>query len=196
MPKKTNEPQVEVEGDADEEEEQMPEEWADLPPAKQKMKIIMAACRLMFLGTALVLIFSDPLVDNLSAIGNRVGVPPFYVAFVLAPFASNASELLAAYNYAIKKTRRDITTSLATLVGAACMNNTFCLAIFYALIYCKGLAWQFTAETIAIVLVQWIIGAIAILKKTHTVPMGIVIFACYPFCLFVVYFLENVCGLD
>ena len=94
-------------------------------------------------GTALVLLFSDPMVDVLSEMANRIGIPPFYVAFVLAPLvrdpnclrsstihltpfpsffliiycaqASNASELIAAYNYALKKTKSTITISLMTL---------------------------------------------------------------------------------
>ena len=81
------------------------------------------------------------MVDCMSNLGERTGVPAFYVAFILAPLASNASELLASYNYAGKKTRKTITVSLASLEGAACMNNTFCLAIFMALIYFRQLAW-------------------------------------------------------
>jgi len=179
----------------EEEEAEVPEDLAHLNKEEQQRRIIFRACWMMLLGTALVLVFSDPLVDNLGALGDRMGVSPFYVAFVLAPFASNASELLSAYNYALKKTQKSITTSLSTLIGAACMNNTFCLGIFFALIYCKGLAWQFTAEVIAIIMVQWIIGAMAILKKTHTMMDGYIILLCYPFCLFVVWFCENVLGM-
>ena len=62
-------------------------------------------------------------------------MPPFYVAFVLAPLASNASELIASVNYASKKSKKTITVALAALEGAACMNNTFCLAIFMGLIF-------------------------------------------------------------
>ncbi|KAE9066213.1 hypothetical protein PF010_g27893, partial [Phytophthora fragariae] len=51
---------------------------------------------MMFLGTALVLLFSDPMVDVLSEVGARTGIPAFYVSFVVAPLASNASELIAA----------------------------------------------------------------------------------------------------
>merc|ERR1711948_103925 len=109
--------------------------------------------------------------------GTRLGISPFYVSFVLAPFASNASELLSAYNYAVKKTEKNLTTSLSTLIGAACMNNTFVLAIFLALVYVQGLAWQFTAETFAMVLIQWIIGIIAITSKTQTVVTAIIILA-------------------
>jgi Ca2+/Na+ antiporter len=88
------------------------------------------------------------------------GVNPFYVAFVLAPLASNASELIASVNYASKKTPKSISISIATLEGAACMNNTFGLAIFMFLVYYQGLAWQYLAETAVILLVQvFLIGA-------------------------------------
>ena len=76
------------------------------------------------------------------------------MAFVLAPFASNGSELVAAYNYAVKKTTKSISISLTTLEGAACMNNTFGLGIFMILIYFQGLAWEYLAETLSILFVQ------------------------------------------
>merc|ERR1712217_556047 len=180
----------------EDEEESMPEDLMHLSPRMQLCRVVQRSCWMMALGTVLVLVFSDPMVDCLSEWGKRLGVSPFYVSFVLAPFASNASELLSAYTYAIKKTEKNMTTSLSTLIGAACMNNTFVLGIFLALIYLQGLAWQFTAETIAMVLIQWIIGIIAITSKTQTVVTAIIILACYPGCLFVVWFLENKVGLD
>jgi Ca2+/Na+ antiporter len=73
---------------------------------------------------------------------------------VLAPLASNASELIASFNYAQKKTPKTISISMATLEGAACMNNTFGLAIFMFLIYYQNLAWEYLAETCVILLVQ------------------------------------------
>ncbi len=67
------------------------------------------------------------MVDVLSEIGKRTNISPFYIAFVLAPLASNASELIAAYNYSQKKTVTSMSISLSTLQGAAVMNNTFVL---------------------------------------------------------------------
>merc|ERR1719219_733294 len=135
---------------------------------------------MMGVGTLMVLIFSDPMVDVLSAWGKRTGIPAFYISFVLAPLASNASELLSAYTYAAKKSQKSITTALSTLIGAACMNNTFCLAIFLGLVYWKKLAWKFSAETLAMVVIQWVIGFITIKKTTHTVPLALLILLCYP----------------
>lgn len=180
----------------DEEEEEMPEDLADLSPEQQLKRVLFRSCWMMGLGTMMVLIFSDPMVDVLSEWGVRTGIPAFYISFVLAPLASNASELLSAYTYAAKKSSKSITTALSTLIGAAIMNNTFCLAIFFALIFFKKLAWQFSAETIAIILIQWVIGLMTMAKTVQTKFDAVLIMACYPGCLAIVWALENLAGLD
>jgi len=183
-------------GDDDEEEDEMPEEFKDMSPAEQRKSIIQASLKQMCIGTFLVLIFSDPMVDVLAQIGVATGVPAFYVSFVLAPLASNASELVASYKLASRKTSGAITQSLQTLEGAACMNNTFCLGIFFFLIYYQGLAWKFTAETLSIFLVQFLVFLIVIRKSTQTKQEGILIFMMYPVSLVFVAALEGIVGLD
>jgi Ca2+/Na+ antiporter len=176
--------------DDDEEEDEMPEEFKDLPEEEQRKRIIQSSIKQMTIGTILVLIFTDPMVDVLSAMGTASGVPVFYISFILAPMASNASELVASYKLAARKTSTAITQSLQTLEGAACMNNTFCLAIFYVLIYYQGLAWKFTAETLTIFFVQILIFGIVIKSNTQTMKDGLIIFLCYPVSLVFVYVLE------
>ena len=105
----------------------MPDDLRELSPEEQQRNIKWRSACMMGLGSIIVIIISDPMVDVLSEIGARTGIPAFYIAFVLAPMASNSSELIAAYNYAQKKTRTSISISLATLLGAAIMNNTFVL---------------------------------------------------------------------
>lgn len=139
------------------EHDDVPEEIAQLPPEQQEAAVKKKAFSMLALGTILVLLFSDPMVDVMQEIAVRININPFYVSFVLAPLASNASEVLASSYYASKKTSKTITVSFSALMGAAAMNNTFCLSIFMGLIYFRGLAWQYTSETIAIVLVQAII---------------------------------------
>ena len=84
----------------DEEEEEMPDDLATLSPEEQQKMIKRRAAKLMVIGLTLILIFSDPMVDVMSNVGERLGVPPFYVSFILAPLASNASELIASLNCA------------------------------------------------------------------------------------------------
>ena len=81
--------------------------------------------------------------------------------------------------YAGKKTKKTITVSLSALEGAACMNNTFCLGIFMALIYAKGLVWKFTAETLAILVVELCVACIAI-KPTQTLAHAVAALSLFP----------------
>ena len=59
----------------------------------------------------------------------------------LAEYMGRIDEIARAQHEATERAR-------TALEGAACMNNTFCLAIFMALILFKGLAWQFSAEQV------------------------------------------------
>lgn len=180
----------------EDEEDEMPDDLLDLTPEEQQKRIKIRSFWLMGIGTATVLIFSDPAVDVLQELGVRSGISPFYISFILAPLASNASELVAATNYGLKKTQRYMTISLSTLLGAACMNNTFCLAIFYCLVYFKDLAWTFTAETLSIILVEVWVGFFAIYSTVHTMKRAGLVLAAYPASILFVYVLENVFGLD
>jgi Ca2+-binding EF-hand superfamily protein len=181
--------------DEDEEEETVPEEFTSLTPDQQQRAIKWKAFRMLALGTGLVVLFSDPMVDVMQEIAVRSGISPFYVSFVLAPLASNASEVIASQYYASKKTRKTITVSLTALEGAACMNNTFCLCIFMGLVFVRGLAWHYTAETVAIVIVEFIIAFIVIRETTMTTGMAMFILALFPLSIVLVAALEAF-GLD
>lgn len=190
-----NEDEDDEEGEElEEDEETMPEELAGLDPEVQQRKLMHMAFTTMGLGTALVVLFSDPMTDVLGALGTRTGIRPFYVSFVIAPVASNASELIASYSYALKKTPKSISIALQALQGAACMNNTFCLSIFMALIYFQGLAWEYSAETVAIVVCQLGVAVVSA-QKVQTMTTGYLVFSLYPFCLILVAALEAI-GFD
>jgi len=178
-----------VEEEDEEDEEEMPEGLADLSPDEQQSAIKKMAAISLGIGTLLVVFFSDPMVDVLSAVGTRTGIPAFYISFTLAPLAANISEVMASYNYAMKKTQKTIDISLSTLQGACAMNNTFVLGIFMLLIYFRGLSWTFFAETFSILLVQIII-AFFCQKKVHTMRDGYIILSLFPLAIVVVAVLE------
>jgi Ca2+/H+ antiporter len=186
-----SEEQTEV---ADEDEPEIPEEWKKLSPEEARKFIFRRSCTLTILGTGLCLLFSDPMVGVLAEIGNRIGVPAFYVSFVLAPLVSNATELIASYRYAQRKTEKAMTISLSIHPGAAIMNNTFVMGIFLLLVFAKKLAWSFAAETIAILVVEVFIAFMS-LKKVHTLGDALIILSFYPISLVIVWSLEYA-GLD
>lgn len=182
--------------DEDEEQEDMPPDLADLSPEEQQSAIKRRACYKMFVGTALVLLFSDPMVDLLATMADKRDIPAFYVSFLIAPLASNASELVSAMKLAKKKTRESMKESLSTLCGAAIMNNTFVLGIFFLCFIIADLVWQFSAETVSICLIQYVIGATAICKNVQRPFEGFIILLCYPAAMGIVYILKHGYGMD
>jgi Ca2+/Na+ antiporter len=181
---------ADVEGGDDEaeggEEEDLPEDLANLSPEEQQKALKKRASVGMLIGTVLVLFFSDPMCDMLATIAEKASISPFIVSFVLAPLASNAAELVSSMKIAAKKTPSAMTQALSTLEGAAIMNNTFCLAIFMILIVWRNLEWQFSAETCSILLIQVLIAAVVLKFETQTMAHGLLIMACYPVALLVV----------
>jgi len=117
------------------------------------------------LGTLVVLLFSDPMIDAIQAFGLVTGIPAFFVSFVVVPMASNAAELISACQFASKKTVDTATVGIATCYGAACMNNTLCLGVFFLLIYSRGLKWTFFAETIGLLTCISLLGILG--QKTQ-----------------------------
>ena len=170
-------------------EEEMPVEFIHLSPDEQQQRVLRKAVILLTIGTLVIVLFSDPMVGSLTEIGKRTGVPPFYISFIFVPIVSCASEFIAAYNYASKRTVQSTTVSLSTLQGACVMNNTFVMGIFMFLMYYQSFPWTFFAETTAIVVVVCIVSCMS-LKKTHTIRDAIVILLLYPFSLVLVAVLE------
>ena len=74
------------------------------------------------------------------------------------------------------------------------MNNTFCLSIFMGLIFFRGLAWQYTAETIAIIIVEAII-AVLVQSNYMTLGRGLLVLGLFPLSLALVATLEAI-GFD
>jgi len=155
------------------------------PQTKVKL-IIKKSLQMMIMGTIVVLLISDPMVDVLNSIGVVLNIDAFYIGFVLAPIASNAPEIIAGFGYAGKQTKKTISISLASLQGVGCMNITFALGMFYLLfILDHGLKWEFTAEATSLLFVQFVLIVLSF-KKSYSGFTAIFIILLYPVSLAVV----------
>jgi len=67
---------VETDEDSEEQEEE-PEEFKNLDPQVKEYFILSKSLRMMLLGTLVVLIFSDPMVDILNDMGTVLQVDAF-----------------------------------------------------------------------------------------------------------------------
>jgi Ca2+/Na+ antiporter len=142
------------------------------------------------LGTAFVSIFADPMVDVIGCVGDKIGVPAFYISFIVTPLASNASEVIASIKFAAKKSDLNMGLTLSSLYGAATMNNTFCLCVFLGIIFFRGLAWTYTAEVTGTLFVTLIVGWIG-LRQTIKMWQAAIVFALFPLSVLLIFGLNK-----
>jgi Ca2+/Na+ antiporter len=56
-------------------------------------------------------------VDSITVFSRQSQIPPFFVSFVVTPFASNASELVSSLLIASKKQSKKISLTFAQVTG-------------------------------------------------------------------------------
>jgi Ca2+/H+ antiporter len=97
-------------------------------PAWQTLLLAVAK---FLLGAVLCLGFADPLVGSVGDLSRATGIPGFFIAFVAAPLASNASELVSSLKFALGKRSRNISVTFnqvrETVRTVSAWDNTCCL---------------------------------------------------------------------
>jgi Ca2+/Na+ antiporter len=149
-------------------------------------RTLSGALTSIILGTVLVTVFSDGVVDAINAFGNASGIPNFVIGFVVCPFASNASELFSSVQIASRKKAKNASVTFSQIYAACTMNNTLCLGVLLTAVHVRGLAWDFQAEVITIVAITWVIGASTLNNTTTSLWFAIVALLCYPAALVLV----------
>ncbi|KAG9150015.1 hypothetical protein Leryth_010063 [Lithospermum erythrorhizon] len=80
------------------------------------------------------------------------------------------------------------------IYGAVTMNNVLCLSVFLALVYVRGLTWDFSSEVLVILVVCVVMGVFASMKTTFPLWTSLLAFLLYPLSLAFVYVLDYVFG--
>ncbi|KAK1414338.1 hypothetical protein QVD17_30082 [Tagetes erecta] len=148
----------------------------------------------LLLGTIVAAIFADPLVDAVDGFSTATSIPPFFISFIVLPLVTNSSESVSAIIFASRKKQRSASLTFSELYGAATMNNLLCLSVFLALVYVRGLTWDFTSEVLVILIVCIVMGVFGSLRTTFPLWTSFIAFALYPLSLVLVYILDYVFG--
>uniref|UniRef100_A0A5B7A0T4 EF-hand domain-containing protein n=1 Tax=Davidia involucrata TaxID=16924 RepID=A0A5B7A0T4_DAVIN len=152
------------------------------------------AVLLLLLGTVIAAAFADPLVDAVDNFSSATGIPTFFISFIALPMATNSSEAVTAIIFASRKKQRTASLTFSELYGAVTMNNLLCLSVFLALVYVRGLTWDFSAEALVILIVCIVMGAFASFRTIFPLWTTSIAFMLYPFSLALVYVLDYVFG--
>ncbi|KAK6134532.1 hypothetical protein DH2020_031702 [Rehmannia glutinosa] len=138
--------------------------------------------------------FADPLVDAVDNFSAATKIPTFFISFIALPLATNSSEAVSAIIFATRKKLRSASLTFSELYGAVTMNNVLCLSVFLALVYVRGLDWDFSSEVLVILIVCVVMGVFASIRTTFPLWTALVAFTLYPFSLALVYVLDYVFG--
>ncbi|XP_071713917.1 sodium/calcium exchanger NCL-like isoform X1 [Rutidosis leptorrhynchoides] len=148
------------------------------------------AVLLLLLGTLVAAVFADPLVDAVDGFSTATSIPSFFISFIVLPLVTNSSESVSAIIFASRKKKRSTSLTFSELYGAATMNNLLCLSVFLALVYVRGLTWDFTSEVLVIVIVCIVMGVFGSLRTTFPLWTSFIAFVLYPLSLVLVYVLD------
>ncbi|KAK3424426.1 hypothetical protein EUGRSUZ_F01193 [Eucalyptus grandis] len=154
----------------------------------------LKAVLLLVLGTIIAGVFADPLVDAVDNFSDATGIPTFFISFIALPLATNSSEAVSAIIFASRKKQRTASLTFSELYGAVTMNNLLCLSVFLAIVYIKGLTWDFSSEVLVILIVCFVMGTFASFRTTFPLWTFSLALLLYPFSLALVYILDYIFG--
>ncbi|CAF2057007.1 BnaCnng29300D [Brassica napus] len=152
--------------------------------------ITIKAALLLLLGAAIAAAFADPLVDTVNNFSAATGIPSFFISFIALPLATNSSEAVSAIIFASRKKIRTASLTFSELCGGVTMNNILCLSVFLAIVYVRGLTWNFSSEVLVILIVCLVMGCFASFRTTYPLWTCFIAYLLYPFSLGLVYILD------
>ncbi|KAM7277885.1 hypothetical protein ACFE04_005019 [Oxalis oulophora] len=156
--------------------------------------VTFKAAMMLLFGTIIAAAFADPLVDAVDNFSSATSIPSFFISFIVLPLATNSSEAVSAIIFASRKKIRTASLTFSELYGAVTMNNVLCLSVFLALVYARGLTWDFSSEVLVILIVCVVMGVFASYRTTFPLWTCFLAYSLYPFSLALVYVLDYVFG--
>ncbi|KAI8525635.1 hypothetical protein RHMOL_Rhmol13G0245900 [Rhododendron molle] len=150
----------------------------------------------IILGAAIVSFLAEPLIYSILDLSTALGLPTFYISFVIIPFALKFKMAVSAIFPASQKSLKTASLTFSEIYGGVVMNNITGLSILLAIVYIKDLTWDYSVEVLVILVVCAIIGLLAFFRSSYPLWTCILAFFLYPFSLLLVHFLHNIVGWE
>ncbi|XP_073029641.1 sodium/calcium exchanger NCL2-like [Primulina eburnea] len=151
----------------------------------------MKAIGLLVLGIVVLGLLAEPLVHSVRAFSKAANLPSFFIAFTFIPLASNARLAVSAIKEARRKKLHTTSLALSEIYGTVFMNNILGLAVLLALIYYRGMSWNFSAEVFMVLVVSAIIGCLSSFSTVFPVWVALLAYLLYPLSSVLVYVLGD-----
>ncbi|KAK4576612.1 hypothetical protein RGQ29_027240 [Quercus rubra] len=152
------------------------------------------AVLLLLLGTTIAAAFADPLVDTINNFADATSIPSFFVSFIVLPLATSSRDTLSAIRLATQDKRHTASLSFSEIYGTVTIHNVLSIPVFLALVYIRGLTWDFSAEVLVILIVSIVMGLLGSFRTHFPLWTSILAILLYPFSVALVCVLHYYCG--
>ncbi|XP_071689079.1 sodium/calcium exchanger NCL2-like [Rutidosis leptorrhynchoides] len=145
------------------------------------------AIMVLVVGIAMLALLAEPLIHSVQKVSSGANIPSFFIAFILVPLATNARVAVSAIQTVNQK--KEITTSLtfSELYHGVFMNNVLGFSVLLAVIYFRGLSWDFSGEVLAVLMVCIVVGTVSSFQSKFPIWTAFIAYLLYPSSLIFVY---------
>ena len=126
--------------DGDEDDDEEPDDVA-----------VFKAFGMLFVGGLLIFLFSSPFITSVVTIAEQLNMSPTMLAFLLAPVASEAPEILESITLARKGTVGAVNVAYSNLIGGTVTKTTLLTGLFGLYGAAYGVPWD-TDYTVGLVM--------------------------------------------
>ncbi|OMO74857.1 Calcium-binding EF-hand [Corchorus capsularis] len=141
----------------------------------------------MGIGFIILAVLAEPLIYSVHSFSKAANLPSFFISFILVPLTTNARAAISAIKAAWHKKPRTTSLTFSEIYGGVFMNNILGFAVLLALVYMRGLTWEFSGEVLVLLIVCGVMGVIASIRSTFPLWMSFLAFLLYPLSLLLVY---------
>ncbi|KAK8973574.1 hypothetical protein V6N11_030764 [Hibiscus sabdariffa] len=106
----------------------------------------------MVLGIIILGFLAEPLIHSVQSFSKAANIPSFFISFILVPLTTNARVATAAIAAAWRKKPRTTSLTFSEIYSGALMNNVLGFAVLLALVYARGLSWEFSGEVLVVLM--------------------------------------------
>ncbi|KAJ4907123.1 Calcium-binding EF-hand family protein [Raphanus sativus] len=138
-------------------------------------------------GMLMVLFLAKPFMININLLSVTAGVPSFYSIFAVIPLVRNLKNTLSAHFCRKKDKARIASEKFSEIYKDVTMNNLMGMSIVLAIVYTKGLKWDYSTEALLAVAVGLAIGLPAYVRSTYPFWICVLAFAMYISSLVLIY---------
>nr|POE55696.1 hypothetical protein CFP56_27732 [Quercus suber] len=167
---------------------------AEVKGVEKSERSIIKAVLLLLLGTIIAAAFADPLVDTTDNFADATGFPAFFISFIVLPLATSSRDTVSAIRLASQDKRHTASLSFSEIYATVTIHNVLSIPVFLALVYIRGLTWDFSSEVLVILIVSIGMGLLGSFRTHFPLWTSILAILLCPFSLALVYVLHYYYG--